>query len=566
MTSGSTPYLEDFMKLSLAVVLLATTCISTAFADDIKTNSHIDAITVFPQGADVVRVAEIQLQPGEHSLILDDLPGTIDTQSIRVEGSSGNGLEISSVDSKLVQLSLVDVDAKRKSIEGDIEKLMDERLSLDQVMSDSEYQKKLLQSLADRPLAPSSSTEPAKIFDINQLSGLVDLVTTRLSGISKTIREAQLRQRDIDKLVADLQLKAEQLAPDERAHVQVTVHVAAAAQTVGKIKLSYRVQEASWMPFYDARMSLPTKDAGAKLNLVRRAEVLQSTGEVWDDVAMTLSTARPMGATAAPELGEVQIGAQQSYSGRVDGETLALAPAPILEQDASRAKETNQVVDKPAIQREALMQVAGFNANYIIAGRVSVDNTGTAKKVRIGTDDFAAKLQAITVPRLDPTAYLTAAFTVKGDAPLLPGVVNLYRDGMFMGQGSLPLLSVGEDAKLGFGADDLIKVKRAEVKRNSADEGLLTTSHVQTLAWDISVTNLHDMAIPVTVIDRAPFSTQADVTVVALPNVTAATSVDFEKKRGVLAWEFDLEPKAEKAIKTGYKVTAPKAVNISLNE
>jgi uncharacterized protein (TIGR02231 family) len=395
---------------------------------------------------------------------------------------------------------------------------------------------------------------------------LVDLVTTRLSGISKTIREAQLRQRDIDKLVADLQLKAEQLAPDERAHVQVTVHVAAAAQTAGKIKLSYRVQEASWMPFYDARMSLPTKDAGAKLNLVRRAEVLQSTGEVWDDVAMTLSTARPMGATAAPELGEVQIGAQQSYSGRVDGETLALAPAPILEQDASRAKETNQVVDKPAIQREALMQVAGFNANYIIAGRVSVDNTGTAKKVRIGTDDFAAKLQAITVPRLDPTAYLTAAFTVKGDAPLLPGVVNLYRDGMFMGQGSLPLLSVGEDAKLGFGADDLIKVKRAEVKRNSADEGLLTTSHVQTLAWDISVTNLHETAIPITVIDRAPFSTQADVTVAALPNATPATSVDFEKKRGVLAWEFDLEPKAEKAIKTGYKVTAPEAVNISLNE
>jgi hypothetical protein len=33
-----------------------------------------------------------------------------------------------------------------------------------------------------------------------------------------------------------------------------------------------------------------------------------------------------------------------------------------------------------------------------------------------------------------------------------------------------------------------------------------------------------------------------------------------------LAWNFDLEPKAEKAIKTGYKVTSPKSANISLNE
>ena len=57
----------------------------------------------------------------------------------------------------------------------------------------------------------------------------------------------------------------------------------------------------------------------------------------------------------------------------------------------------------------------------------------------------------------------------------------------------------------------------------------------------------------------------ANVTVAALPDSTPATIKDFEKRRGVLAWNFDLEPKAEKAIKTGYKVTSPEAVNISMN-
>ena len=229
------------------------------------------------------------------------------------------------------------------------------------------------------------------------------------------------------------------------------------------------------------------------------------------------------------------------------------------------AQNALKKADVMAIQRQAVIEMAGFNANYVIGGRVSVDNTGTAKKVRIATDQFDAGLQAITVPRLDPNAYLTAAFTMKGDAPYLPGVVNLFRDGMFMGQGILPQLSAGEDTKLGFGADDLIKVKRAEVKRNSGKEGIITSSNVQELAWDMSVTNLHDVTIPVTVIDRKPFSTQSDVIVETLAGMTVPSVTDLDKKRGVLAWNFELEPKTKKDIKTGYKVTAPEAVHISMN-
>jgi uncharacterized protein (TIGR02231 family) len=557
------------MKIGFGGLLLATTFISSAWADDIKMVSHVDAVTVYPQGADVVRVGELPVQAGEHTLVLDDLPGTIDAQSIRVEGSGGAGLEIASVDSKLVQLSSVDIDEKRGAIDNDIEKLTDERSALDQVITDSEYQKKLLLSLADKQLVPAASTDTVKAVDATQLGGLVDLVGARLSSISKTIHDAQVRQRDIDKQVADLQVKVQDLAPEASAHVQVSIHIAASAATTGKFKLSYRVQEAGWIPFYDVRMTLPTKVVAAKLNIVRRAEVTQLTGESWNDVALTLSTARPMGATAAPELGEDEIGAQVAVL--LNGSVAESAPA-IAENDVGDLKkDKSEMFDaaKPAapiLQRQAQIQMAGFNANYIIPGHVTVDNTGTAKKVRISTDEFDAKLQAIAVPRLDPTAYLTAKFTVKGDAPLLPGVVNLYRAGMFMGQGSLPLLSAGDEGKLGFGVDDLIKIKRAEVKRNSGDEGILTTSHVQTLAWDMSVTNLHDTMIPVTVIDRAPFSTQTAVTVEALPDATPATIKDFEKRRGVLAWSFDLEPRAEKEIKTGYKVTSPKSVNVSMVE
>ncbi len=562
------------MKLGFVTFLLLSSTFVPALADDVKLSSHIDAVTVYPQGADIVRVGTINLQPGEHTLLLDDLPGTIDPQSIRVEGAGNAGLEITSVDSKMIMLSFDDFDARRKLINGQIEVLMDERSGLDQTIADAQAQQRLLMSLANKQLQPGSTTETVKTVDATALGNLVDLVGARLTTISKSIHVAQLRQRAIDKSVADLNVKAQELAPAEAAHLQVAVHVAADAAVNGSIKVSYRIGEAGWQPFYDAKLALPAKGEKAKLEIIRRAEVMQNTGETWDNVAITLSTARPSGSTAAPDLGEdpIQIAIAQSLRNELQDAAPAAPMASGQAEPDDKFKADDEVLKEakkslvPTKQRQAVIEFAGFNANYNIQGRVSVNNTGTGKKVRIATDQFDVALQAITVPRLDPNAYLTAAFTMKGDAPYLPGVVNLFRDGMFVGQGGLPQLSAGEETKLGFGVDDLIKVKRAEVKRNSGTTGIITTSNVQELAWDISVKNLHDVMIPVTVIDRKPFSTQTDVVVESLGGMTEPSVTDFEKKRGVLAWNFDLEPKAEKDLKTGYKITAPQAINLSMNQ
>ena len=230
----------------------------------------------------------------------------------------------------------------------------------------------------------------------------------------------------------------------------------------------------------------------------------------------------------------------KSARGDADGLS-ANAPAAAPAPEESFADEVKKKEDDSRLrQMQAQVEIAGFQALYAIPGRVSVDNTGTAKKVRIGTDVIDAKLSARAVPKLDPNAYLTAAFTLNGETPLLPGIVMLYRDGVFMGQGGLPMLSPGEEAKLGFGADDLIKVKRVEVKRQTGEEGLITTSNVDARAYDVTVKNLHDYAVPVTILDQMPYSTMEEITVEALPGMTPPSAKDFETKRGVLAWSFDL--------------------------
>ena len=462
-------------------------------------------------------------------------------------------------------------DAERKSLEKEIETLGDERRALDQTLSDADYQKRLLLSLADKQLVPSGD-EKSKTVDAMQLGSLLELVSAKLNVISKTIHEAQIRQRDIDKQVGELHNRLAGIAPAQVARMQVAVHLTAPAETNGTFKVKYRVGNAGWAPFYDARLTTPEKNQKSRIELVRRAEVMQSTGESWDNVALTLSTARPLGATSAPDLWEEEIQIYEPLAAKLKKESDGLARnalklnAPATSAGAMEDFRSDDVAaPAPAGQKQAVIELAGFQALYGIQGRVSVDNSGTSKKVRIATDGYDATLNALVVPKLDASAYLTAAFTIKGEAPMLPGTVNLYRDGVFMGQGALPLLSPDEEAKLGFGADDLIKVKRAEVKRKKGEEGIISTSNVEERAWDIVVKNLHDATIPVTVIDQLPFSANEKITVEPMTQMTPPTEKDLNKRRGVMAWRFDLESKAENTIKFGYKVAWPQNMQVGMN-
>ena len=90
-------------------------------------------------------------------------------------------------------------------------------------------------------------------------------------------------------------------------------------------------------------------------------------------------------------------------------------------------------------------------------------------------------------------------------------------------------------------------------------------SNVEERAWDIVVKNLHDAAIPVTVLDQLPFSANENVVITPMAQMTPPTEKDLNKRRGVMAWRFDLAPKAENTIKFGYKVAWPENMQVGMN-
>lgn len=146
-----------------------------------------------------------------------------------------------------------------------------------------------------------------------------------------------------------------------------------------------------------------------------------------------------------------------------------------------------------------------------------------------------------TVPKRQEKAYLYAKLTTPRGTPLLPGQVSLFRDATFVGNGRLPLLAPGEEHELGFGVDDAIRVRHtiAEVKRS--ESGIITNSKTDARSYRITLKNLHERAINLTVLDQIPVSQNSDIRV-ELTGKIAPTRRDVDDKRGVLGWEMKLDP------------------------
>ncbi len=552
---------------SLLALALVPALFSAAHAVELKSTSRVEAVTVYPSGAEVTRLAIVKLERGDHVVLLNDLPSSAIPSSIRVEGRATGRLEIGSVDSRRVHVSRTDdavVATERKRIENAIEKLKDERSGLQAAVEAAEAQKTLINNLAQlptRPLPPNAAAAPQPDW-----SQLFSLIGQRIAEAQKTIIDTKIKIRETDRQITDLEKKLSSLAPSQDARTEVKVFVSASGALDADIVVRYQVGNASWTPFYDARLATGTKTQAPKLQLVRRAGIQQRSGEAWENVTLALSTARPGAGTAAPVLNTVT----------VDYEPDAPPPRPAPMASAPRGvaptgrvagladeERVAKAVAQSATAEEAraTIQTQAFQAIYAVPGRVTVPSTGEAKRVQIDDMQLDPILTARTVPKRDQKAYLYAKITIARGTPVLPGQVSLFRDTTFVGNGRLPLLAPGEEHELGFGVDDSVRVRHALAEEKRSESGIITSSKTDLRNFRITVKNLHERAIAMTVLDQIPVSQNADIKIELLGK-TPPTKRDLEDKRGVLAWEMKLEPDEEKAIEFGYRVTWPAAKRV----
>ena len=107
-----------------------------------------------------------------------------------------------------------------------------------------------------------------------------------------------------------------------------------------------------------------------------------------------------------------------------------------------------------------------------------------------------------------------------------------------------------------FGVLDGIEITRVVLAKEEGDFGIIGTTNRRVEKFEITAESLLTYPMTGTIFDRAPFSEAEDleVTSYAQPD---PTEVDFEGKRGVRTWTFELAPIATQKIEFGFELNWP---------
>jgi uncharacterized protein (TIGR02231 family) len=540
------------MRRTVAAAIAVLITVPAGQAAELDTSSTIDTVTVYPDGATVTRVIRSDLPRGDTTLVARDFPPGLDPQSLRVEGEGGGRVVIGSIDARPPR---AERPPSHPELERRLEALRDERAVIEDTINAATARKRFIERFAAS--VPLGLGEKGEARPLSEWRAAFAAVTEELATVDAALREARLKARDLDRQIArvDADLKG---SPARK--LEVRIDLASAEGGAATFRVSYTVRGARWVPLYDARLDSGSRDRKPALELVRRAEIVQQTGEDWTNVALAVSTVRTAKGGSAPDLRPLIVRFQEARdrvarpapAPRAGGSGRGRAYAPSAGQPAA-----------PAQEQEAEPDTGGFQVLFRIPGRVTVASHEGAKALRIASATIEPELLVRAAPVLDETAFLEAAFRHTEEAPLLPGRVAIYRDGIYVGRGAMPATPKEELVRLGFGADEKVKVTRVTVKKTEGQTGIFTSAKVDEREFKTTVRSGHAQPIRVEIEDQLPVSEVQDVVVEQLPATTPPTAKDTRDRRGVLTWAFELKPAETREIKLAWRVRWPADKTVS---
>ena len=546
-------------RLALSISTLALIAGAPALAAGIEAKSRVDAVVVYPDAALVTRVLDIDLPAGASTLVVRGLPASVDPASLRVAGAAVGKVAIGSVETRLAPAA---EPARDSAIEAKLRKLRGDREAWQATLDALEAKKAMMIRFSQA--GPEKLSPDSKPLDIAQWSAAWDTVGQGLAKIGDELVAARGRARDIDEEIRGLE-QTRQRPPSVRPPSRdALVAIDSTTAAKGSLSLTYRVAGAGWSPVYDAR--LDTADgARASLELVRRAAVTQRTGEDWTGVTLSVSTTRATRGAQAPEVLTQRLNFWEQPQPIALGGVARPSPSPMAKSSAMMNQDAANAPSAPAAEeprrrvdeQQATLDAGPYQASFLIPGRVDIPGDGSSRGFRISTATFSPDLIARVAPSLDPTAYLQARIVNAEDAPLLPGAVNITRDGEFVGVSRIGLVVPSDGVELGFGADDRVTVTRAPIKRKENEPSWIGSTKTEQREFKTTVRNLHGFPIKVGVIDRIPVSENSAIVVEQSPNTTPPTEKIVNDRRGVMGWTFDLAPNAGKDIILAYRMKWP---------
>lgn len=551
------------MKKLFAFILLIG-IINTAFSNNkVLVNSKIKNVTVFLNGAQVYRNANIRLKKGMTDIVFNSISSNIQPNSIQVTGNGNYTI----LDTKYEMVQPATSNLPPKIPESILQSMKELEDSLDYINFDLEeikFRQEVL-SLERQLLIDNKSIKSDSLALLKDAMAFFREKYNNINSILIKIKKDEYRlhknknvfQKRLDKIKVDN--AKTYVAKPTYPKYQIIVTVSSDAVTSGNMNINYLVNNASWSPTYDIR----TSGVNKPVELTYKANIYQNSGENWDNIQLKLSTNNPNKSKVKPILPVWYLNYYTPQ--RVTRSDLS---ANYDKKYAETLSQTGIVDDDELEEKLAPAQTSAYystmnenltNIEFSLSIPYTIPSDGENHLVAIKNDQLIAKYQYHMVPKLDRDAFLVADIKGFEKLNLLPAKATVYFEGTFIGETMINPNVMGDSLAVTLGRDERISIRRKLIKEENK-ENLLGENKIKNYTYELSLKNNRINNVAVIVEDHIPVPNHKDIKV----DLINDSNAKYTKETGLLTWSFNLTSKQSKKIEFQYSVKHHKNKQIAL--
>lgn len=441
------------------------------------TPSRVAAVTVYPMNAMVTREADVPAGKRLVEVTISPLPSAAILSSLNAEGTDGlrvlttrfrsrQVVKDTREEARKLQDELVVLGTAREKTEADVKAIQENLKTLSKM--EGFMGVTMIQAAEKGALNAESAITLAKYVKESRLE-----TTRELVQLEQQVKTNQTKAAAVQAKLSDLGAGTSRIERDA-----VIVVDRGDAAGVGKVRLHYLVDQASWRPQYKLRAGKTAKDA---VQIEFLAALVQNSGEDWANVKLVLSTAQPMLNASPPDLQSLRVAAVHKSSVPARSSDLAELEEQIrslrtkAQKDFNEKKPTTGIglfntaaaLDQSfellnsdtAIQRSCALAIReGPTVTYRVATALAVPSRMEEQVIEVARAELVPDFYYKSVPLITTHVYRLADFINKSAHVILPGDATMYIGSDFVGQMTLPLVAIGESFTTGFGVDPQMQV------------------------------------------------------------------------------------------------------------
>ncbi len=527
-------YIVMKLKLLIPAILFGAFFSSAAVVKEKIVNTKTEKVTVFFSGAQVNRSGSVMLNEGINYIIVPNVSDKI--LSNKIQAQMPGGARVMNIEALIAPIS----ELQKKNSRADsllVLKLSDSIAIYNKELRRIGYieqtylqEKKVVEQ--NGILTASTSLNYAA-----ELTKLSLFCSTRLMEINKQLFLLSEDKNETVKKIEWVSEKRDKIKSgnkqDNISHIRITAIADIPYQC--NFNLSYLVSGAGWAPKYLINVDEFTDQLAIDYN----AGIINTSGENWENVFFTLSTADPTRDNIIPQL---EPWVANKYTRSMNEGYL----------DSRGAKKNNNL--NTAIQGVDYTQieVPEVELELNIKDKYIIPSDGKPYFVSISKPKLKVNYNYYSTPKLDKDAFLVAQITNWGSSNLIEGPASIYYQGQYIGDSRITPQYANDTLDISLGRNKKILINRIKIEDKSSKK-VLGNDVVEKISYRIVVRNTSSKPISMNMQDQIPVSSDNEVTI----ETGELSDGKLDVLNGMIDWKFDLKPEESKTFVFSFTARYP---------